>query len=117
MHHTLVVRVINGLEVPYGPPSNSPVYEERSTAGPHTRGRGLRQPEQDGGSPTGDRVGVGQQDRQTPAGMGLASKELRRKLAWAVGSVWGVRYSGYDTWPAEYARRASERLIEIHGEP
>ena len=45
------------------------------------------------------------------------AKELRRKIAWAVGSVYGVKYTNYDSWPADYARRASERLIEIHGEP
>jgi len=46
-----------------------------------------------------------------------AAKELRRKIAWAVGSTYGVKYLNYDSWPAEYARRASERLLEIHGEP
>jgi len=44
-------------------------------------------------------------------------RALRRKLAWAVGSVYGVRYAAYDSWPAVYARRAAERLVEIHGEP
>jgi len=46
-----------------------------------------------------------------------STKELRRKIAWAVGSAYGVKYAHYDSWPADYARRAAERLIEIHGEP
>jgi len=53
-----------------------------------------------------------------PAGpAGSSAKELRRKLAWAVGSTYGVKYVPYDSWPADYARRAAERLVEIHGEP
>jgi len=48
---------------------------------------------------------------------GGGEKELRRKIAWAVGSVYGVKYAGYNTWPAEYARRASGRLVEVHGMP
>jgi len=51
-----------------------------------------------------------------PASAGSLN-ELRRKLAWAVGSVYGIKYQGYNTWPADYARRAAERLVEIHGEP
>ena len=43
--------------------------------------------------------------------------ELRRKIAWAVGSVYKIQYIQYDTWPADYARLAAERLIEIHGPP
>jgi len=48
---------------------------------------------------------------------GGSLKELRRKIAWAVGSTYGVKYLNYDSWPADYARRASERLLELHGEP
>ncbi len=57
----------------------------------------------------------GQAGRRVAVGGTL--KELRRKIAWAVGTFYGVPYTHYDTWPAEYARRAAERLVEIHGEP
>jgi len=57
------------------------------------------------------RVGAGQ------AARGDAHKELCRKIAWAVGSTYHVPYVPYNTWPADYARRAAARLIEIHGEP
>jgi len=50
-------------------------------------------------------------------GDAASDTELRRKLAWAVGTVWGVPYSNYDSWPAQYARLASARLLELHGTP
>lgn len=53
---------------------------------------------------------------KTP-GSRTGDRELRRKIAWAVGSTYSVPYTAYNTWPADYARRAADRLIEIHGRP
>jgi len=122
MHTTLVVRVIDGQEVPY--------EEARSTIGEgvpprvgpteaREGGPGLRQHEPAGRSSPRDRVGV---ERDPPSAAAkvaadTTSRELRRKIAWAVGSVWRVKYQRYDSWPAAYARLAAERLIDIHGEP
>jgi len=64
----------------------------------------------------GDTLGVGHGARPPAAPVDLG-KALRRKIAWAVGSVYGVKYQRFDSWPQEYARRASERLIELHGAP
>lgn len=56
-------------------------------------------------------------DRAGPRDGEDLQKELRRKLAWAVGSTYRVPYVPYNTWPADYSRRAAERLVEIHGRP
>jgi len=56
--------------------------------------------------------------RDPPSSKDHASlKELRRKIAWAVGSAYGIPYNKPDSWPFDYARRAADRLSEIHGPP
>jgi len=77
-----------------------------------TSGLTLQQTEGSTGGGVGVAVGAGRPPTRVEA-----PNALRRKLAWAVGSVWGVPYWRYDSWPAEYARRAAERLVEIHGAP
>jgi len=67
-------------------------------------------------SPVRARLGVERYRGAPPARM-EAPTALRRKLAWAVGSFYGVSYSSYRSWPAEYARKAAARLVEIHGGP
>lgn len=87
--------------------------------------RGPREDDAEAGSPPGDYVGVGRARRVSAARMagggmaggGAALTELRRKLAWAVGSTYHIRYAPLSSWPAEYARLAAARLAEIHGSP
>lgn len=120
MHPVRVIRVVDGQEVPYEPLQVPTVDEEQGRAPADRPGgaRRLHQPEQEGGPPTRNGVGVGRQARPAAANVATPSdRELRRKLAWAVGTVWGVSYTNYSSWPAEYARLAAARLVEIHGAP
>ncbi len=76
-----------------------------------------------GRPPSGDPVGDGRTHQApsahvaVPRGSSSITTELRRKIAWAVGSAYAIKYLNYDTWPAQYARLAADRLIAIHGEP
>jgi len=95
------------------PGGNFVKFQSLSTAGRLSYGDPAV-PARPGGPPEKDRSIEKTVDLSEP---GRSLKELQRKLAWAVGSVYGVPYVNYDTWPADYARRASERLLAIHGDP
>lgn len=114
-----MVRIVGGVEVPYGS-IHGPAVQAAQAEADHAlpRGTGLRQSQPAGRSPTGDRVGMGLEPRQASAPVDEGgSQELQRKLAWAVGSTYGVPYASWRSWPAEYARRAAARLQELHGSP
>ncbi len=121
-HPTRLIRVIDGKEESYerlAAPEEEVEREGHPIGHPRTGDTGVRQPQPDKGRSSQRNVlGVGHPPTAAAAEVGNGPlKELRRKLAWAVGSVYGVKYIQYNTWPAEYARRAAERLREIHGEP
>lgn len=121
LHVARVVRVVDGVEVDYV----RTITEASVTEGTGARDSssaglaGMHQHEPAWRSPPGDHLGMGRAAQASSASLAepRGLHELRRKLAWAVGSVYGVRYVGFNTWPADYARKAAERLISIHGEP
>jgi len=105
MHKVRVFRVVGGEEVQY---EGVDASSGESTTGTE---RVVTTP--------GDVLGVGPGQRRSAARMAMdeTPSELRRKLAWAVGSFYQVEYTSFRTWPAEYARLAASRLVEIHGLP
>lgn len=117
-HVARVFHVVDGREEPYEKPKSETDRGDPRPREPDPQAKDDRE-EHGGGlpAPIGDALDVDRRSTPAAARVDVASRELRRKLAWAVGTAYGVKYTNYDTWPAEYARRASERLIEVHGDP
>jgi len=108
-HRVTVSHEVDGEVVP---------YEQQGEDQTDSPAGSTRRDELPRGTSSRDQVGARRVDGAPSARVDVPGlKELRRKLAWAVGSTYRVSYRDYRAWPAEYALLAANRLVQIHGAP